>query len=747
MATSAQSGNWAFGDDDGSESGHTLHTEGVNDTGIAIDTPFTIRLQPQETGGGTFNTGYALFAQKNGTGGYTEVTRTRTDGLQIVANGSSRTDDEATSSRLTAGSGSWVAGKFDDGATQGTTSVSLSSQYTDIEFCIQVTTGAATNDYWDLRLHESGGSALDSYGTLPRATAGTIVQSLTIADVSHTHSLEACNAAPPATPLTHDIDAETGDMTEWDATYGTQMTATSGSAIHGSYGFNVDVTGTSSHSGETQHNLSGKTDYRWRFYIDTTGLTMDDADSFWLLWGRKNTTNELRCQLQFGHLSGGHEIRMGIKNDAETTFNSSYYSIDSGEYWVEGHVFKASSSVAADGGFSLWINGSLKETQSDIDNYDTFEDLGHTRWGMATSNNTLTTGSFYLDDLIFRTDDTEIGEIGGTPTLTVADVAHTHAAESIGTLAVHNPLTLADIAHTHALEAFILAYNANLTLADVAHTNAIESFALQYAASIVAQELAHSHALDAFTIVYHAILTNQDIAHTHSTEAPALSFEGVGSLVIQDVAHTNALEAPTVIYDGQAAAAAIQHDHTLEAVTLTYSALLQVPDVSHTHAVEAMGLAYHGNLTVADVAHTNVVEDASVTYGGVLSNVADPWHQHTLEAPTLTFSTEQTIQVADLAHVHDLDYVAIDYTAVPQVSDLSHVHALDASNVVFNGQEFTLSTDDVIHLNGVESTVLAFSATLAIADISHTHNVDGMRFGGVVVSYMHDHDDFLMLML
>lgn len=173
-AVVVQRSAWAFGTDNGSESGHSLDTVNVPRTAQVADVSFLIRIGIGETAGGSDNSSFALFAQKNGTGGYTEVTTARTDGIIIANDTQSRSDDESTTQRLASGSGTWTAGKYDDGQTQqGTTSISQSSQFTEVEFCIQIdSTYAADSDYWDLRVEKADGTDLATYnGTMPRVTA------------------------------------------------------------------------------------------------------------------------------------------------------------------------------------------------------------------------------------------------------------------------------------------------------------------------------------------------------------------------------------------------------------------------------------------------------------------------------------------------------------------------------------------------------------------------------------------------
>ena len=164
---------FAFGDDDGSESGHTLDTENANRTAQVADVTFLIRIQVEETAGKDDPWDFILRAAKNG-GSYTDVTAARTDGIRLANDTQSRSDNEVTTERLTAGVGSWLAGYYDDGTVEdgmGSTLI-LNSQYTDLEFAIEIdSANAANDDYWDLRVYDQNGTALDGYTNTSRVIA------------------------------------------------------------------------------------------------------------------------------------------------------------------------------------------------------------------------------------------------------------------------------------------------------------------------------------------------------------------------------------------------------------------------------------------------------------------------------------------------------------------------------------------------------------------------------------------------
>lgn len=206
-ANTVQNDKFAFGDDDGSESGHSLDTENTNRTAQEADVTFMFRVQVEETAGGVDNLTAALYAQKNGSGGFLAVPYSATNnGLRLANDTQSRTDDELTTQRLSySGGTSFQQGRYDDGTgAVGTSAVSLDQDnngVTDFEFAILIdSANASDNDYWELRVEWVGGADLDGYptGNYPTVTA----------DIGAAPQTVVLDTAPiSATGVVSDIDA------------------------------------------------------------------------------------------------------------------------------------------------------------------------------------------------------------------------------------------------------------------------------------------------------------------------------------------------------------------------------------------------------------------------------------------------------------------------------------------------------------------------------------------------------------
>jgi len=80
------------------------------------------------------------------------------------------------------------------------------------------------------------------------------------------------------------------------------------------------------------------------------------------------------------------------------------------------------------------------------------------------------------------------------------------------------------------------------------------------------------------------------------------------------------------------------------------------------------------SLTVADLAHSHSLDNVAVTQANTLAP-ADLAHAHALDSPTLEIAG--TLVVADLAHGHALDNVALTQANTLAVNDLAHGHSLD----------------------------------------------------------------------
>jgi len=524
-ANTVQNDVYAFGDDDGSATTHTLDTENTNRDAQAVDVTFMIRIQVEETAGGTDNLTAALFAQKNGTGGFVQVPYSATNnGLRLADDTQSRADDELlTTQRLTAGGSGYSQGRYDDGTgAVGTSAVSLDADgngVTEFEFAILIDSANATNgDYWELRVEWTSGTDLDGYpasyptvtanigatvhegaadlagsGTLAAAgakstfgaidtagsgtieAAGQVIKyaasdlvgsgSLAAAglvtkygtidfsgaatvgadaaliasgelDLSGSGLVSASGTIIGVEPTAHegtanfvgsgsisatatlyhgviiDIDHEDGDLSQYTSTStgGGELSVESYAALAGTnYGIKIFTDNLNVLTG-TKELLSPNTSgiIRARFYFDVNGLTT--VNTLFNLLYLRNSSDQILGIVRFYDNNTAFRINSGAYDDSNTAHDTSLYVITDEPHYIETKLVRASNESSGDGYWQLWIDGDLKQTVSDIDNYDRFTNFENLIFG-ATGIDAGTSGTIYLDELIVNDNGSEIGPV------------------------------------------------------------------------------------------------------------------------------------------------------------------------------------------------------------------------------------------------------------------------------------------------------------------------------------------------
>jgi hypothetical protein len=109
-----------------------------------------------------------------------------------------------------------------------------------------------------------------------------------------------------------------------------------------------------------------------------------------------------------------------LRNDGGGYHVTSQIVLSDAPHYIEVLVAYASSAVASDATLTIWIDGVQADQVTGIDLYDRSKPdtvlLGVVTVASGTS------GTIYLDELVLRDDDTEIGEVvlsGGFPAAVV----------------------------------------------------------------------------------------------------------------------------------------------------------------------------------------------------------------------------------------------------------------------------------------------------------------------------------------
>jgi hypothetical protein len=171
MAKAWTQQDFRWRNDDGSQTtatwAYNLHTNATPDVGPS-NLKLRLRIQFAETGTTAGQCTPNLYVQKNGSGGYAQISASATNGCKPVAS-DNFADNAATTQQL--GSGTFVAGAMDeaDGKLSQLGSQAQNVQ-SEVEYMLQFTySQLADNDYFDFRVYNST-TALGTYTYTPRIT-------------------------------------------------------------------------------------------------------------------------------------------------------------------------------------------------------------------------------------------------------------------------------------------------------------------------------------------------------------------------------------------------------------------------------------------------------------------------------------------------------------------------------------------------------------------------------------------------
>lgn len=177
--------SFAFGDDDGSLTAHSLDTVDQNRTAQQTGTAnkFLVRIVVEETNNKNDVVAAGLYYSYDG-GAYTDISGSSTH-VRATASSYWSDDDAVTTGRL-GYTGTFVSGYADSDGTD-TSGVGIQSEYTEFVFCVYLVDANVVNGKnIDFRLRDAG-SEIDAYNSVPRVTVSKPVV-LVKQDGSHTHA-------------------------------------------------------------------------------------------------------------------------------------------------------------------------------------------------------------------------------------------------------------------------------------------------------------------------------------------------------------------------------------------------------------------------------------------------------------------------------------------------------------------------------------------------------------------------------
>ncbi len=223
---------------------------------------------------------------------------------------------------------------------------------------------------------------------------------------------------------------ESADLSAWDssATDGGDLSASAAAALCGDYGMQAVIDDTNN-----LYVLDDTPDreprYRARFYFDPNSITMADGDSHYLLALRDASENI--AYVDFAYSSGNYRVRGMIRDDSSSWSNTSFYTITDDVHFIEIDWAASTEPGADDGYLSLWVDGSLSETITDVDN-DTRR-AEQARLGAPFAIDASTSGTEHFDSFVSGRY-SEIGEEEGCGGRSAPEGGSTETATATATM-------------------------------------------------------------------------------------------------------------------------------------------------------------------------------------------------------------------------------------------------------------------------------------------------------------------------
>lgn len=170
----------------------------------------------------------------------------------------------------------------------------------------------------------------------------------------------------------------------------------------------VFIDDTTNKYGQKDFTQPTSTSVRFRFYLDPNNLSMGSSDRFYPFKLEDGGADRTRVEL--GYDGADYYISAGLRDDGGTFRDTANYTITDAEHYLEILCTKATNASSNDGEISLWIDGTLKENRTDVDWFNlSLPDVA--RLGAVSNLDAGTSGTFHLDELVVRDDDTEIGAL------------------------------------------------------------------------------------------------------------------------------------------------------------------------------------------------------------------------------------------------------------------------------------------------------------------------------------------------
>jgi hypothetical protein len=166
---------------------------------------------------------------------------------------------------------------------------------------------------------------------------------------------------------------ESGDLSAWSfgATDGEDLTAQAGAAMAAtSFGLQAvvdDTVGVYVEDGSP----ADESRYRARFYFDPSGFDPGEATGAFrtrIFIGFEEAPSRRLFAIVLKRQGGQYSVMGRVRRNDGSQADTGFFPISAGEHWVELDWVRASSGVASDGTFQMWLDGQSVSTLTGVPN-------------------------------------------------------------------------------------------------------------------------------------------------------------------------------------------------------------------------------------------------------------------------------------------------------------------------------------------------------------------------------------------
>jgi len=463
--------------------------------------------------------------------------------------------------------------------------------------------------------------------TVNDATQAQTSDNITLTYYSGTVTLTVQNSAQGQTSqkialVTHfgimvNIDLETGDTSQFSSLVNpdNDITVTNSAALAGTnYGMGLNVDDINVFYGiKNLSVISTSNVARARFYLNLNSLAMASGDYIELF--TLNGTGRGIGTAEISRDGTGYYCYVKVWDDIFNQWSSTIkYISENVEHCIEGKWFRATDDNSGDGYCSLWVDGVFVGSSSLVYNYVAFNNISYIYIGCTNINPSATfTGVFYLDELIVRDDDTQIGQI-----FNVKDSSQAQISNNV-TLTQHQLLLAQTSTQLQTSENVALTQHQILIVQGTTQLQTSDNIVLVQDYLLTTQSTIQLQTSGNVALTQHQILVVQDITQLQTSGNVVLTQHQV--LVVNTSTQEQTATNITLTQKYTLSVNSTAQLQTSGIVALVQDYLLSIQSATQLQTSDKIALTQHQILTVSNAVQLQISDNIILNAHYILSLV------------------------------------------------------------------------------------------------------------------------------